>query len=226
VNKKYLFVDLEYCNNCHACEVACKQENDSPVGVNWLQVVSQGPRLVGGKLRTDYIPMRCMNCPTAPCIDVCPTKPKAITQRADGLVIVDPELCIGEICQKCIEACNLGVIQLNPQKDVVEKCNLCVDRVDAGLLPACVAACPPKCMYYGEMSDLTQNIITRLYYFTLLPEFTERRGMRRWQKGDPVGRKLHRFFFGLVRGWLTSKLVASSRRSQLQTMKLETQLEK
>ena len=206
MNKKYLFVDLEYCNNCHACEVVCKQESNSPVGVNWLKVVNYGPRIVGDKLRMDFIPIRCMNCPNHFCMEVCPTEPKAITKRADGIVMVDPELCIGEKCQKCIEACTLGVMQLNPQKNVVGKCNLCVDRVDAGLLPACVVTCPTKCMYYGGMNGFMQNIITRLYYFTLLPEFTEHRGMRRWRSRDPIGRKLHRLFFGLVRGWLASRL--------------------
>ena len=222
MNKKYLFVDIEYCNNCHACEVACKQENDSPVGVNLLKVVGYGPRIVGGKLRTDYIPIRCMHCPNHFCIDVCPTEPKAITKRADGVVIIDPELCIGEKCQKCIQACALGVMQLYPGKNVVEKCDLCIGRVDAGLLPACVASCPTKCMYYGEMNGFMQNIITRLYYFTLLPEFTEHRGMRRWQRREPVGRKLHRFFFGLIRGWLASKLNRATPKSQPQAVEAGT----
>jgi len=220
VNKKYLFVDLEYCNNCHACEVACKQENDSPVGVNWLKVVSYGPRIVGGKLRTDYIPIRCMHCPNHFCTDVCPVN--AITLRSDGIVVIEPSLCIGESCKKCIEACTLGVMQFNPQKNVVEKCNLCVDRVDAGLLPSCVVACPTKCMYYGETNGLMQNIVKRLYYFTLLPEFTEHRGMTRWQRRDPVGRKLHRLFFGLLRGWLTTRLMAASQRSQPQAIESGT----
>jgi Fe-S-cluster-containing dehydrogenase component len=195
--QKYLFYDLEYCNGCLACEVACKQENNIPVGIKWIDVVTLGPRKVGDNLRTDYVPMRCMNCPSSPCIDACPKK--AITRGSDVNVSINPELCIGESCKKCVAACNLGVIQINPQENVAEKCNLCVDRVNAGLQPACVEACPTKCMYYGEMNGLMRNIITRLYYFTLLPEFTEHRGMRRWQRRDPIGRKLHRLFFGLIR---------------------------
>jgi Fe-S-cluster-containing dehydrogenase component len=138
-----------------------------------------------------------MNCPSAPCIDACPVN--AITRGADVNVSIDPELCIGASCQKCVEACNLGVIQINPQEDVASKCDMCADRVNAGLQPACVEACPTKCMYYGEVNGLMRNILTRLYYFTLLPEFTEHRGMKRWQRRDPVGRTLHRLFFGLLR---------------------------
>lgn len=195
--KKYLFVDLKYCNGCRTCEVACKQEHNIPVGIKWIDCIKLGPKRVGDKLVTDYVPMRCMNCPSAPCIKACPVK--AITRRSDGIVLMDPDLCIGERCKKCIEACVLGVIQINPERDVAEKCDLCVDRVDAGLLPACVVVCPSKCLYYGKMNSLLRNIITQLYYFTLLPDFTEGRGMRRWQKGDPIGRKLHRLFFGLIR---------------------------
>jgi len=200
MRSKYLFVDLEYCSGCLACETACKQEHTLPVGIKWITVRQFGPKRAGDSLRTDYVPWMCMNCPTAPCIDVCPRK--AITKRSDGIVLVNPELCLGEVCKKCVEACRIGVMQKNPEKNIAEKCNLCVERIDDGLMPACVAACPTKCIYYGEMNGLMQSIIKRLYYFTLLPEFTESRGMRRWQRGDPIGRKLHRLYFGLIRKFI------------------------
>jgi len=204
VKQKYLFIDLEYCTGCLACEVACKQEHNLPASVKWIDTVALGPRKVRDSLRTDFIPMRCMNCPSAPCVEACPKK--AISRRQDGVVSINPELCIGKSCSKCIQACTLGSIQINPRKNVAEKCNMCAERVVAGLQPACVDACPTKCIYYGEMGSLTHNIITRLYYFTLLPEFTERRGMKRWQKRDVVGRKLHRLFFGLIRKTLDKQL--------------------
>ena len=148
--QRNLFVDLEYCIGCYACEVACKQENNIPVGIKWINVVKVGPRMVGNKLRMDFVPMRCRHCAKAPCIDACPEK--AITKRADGIVLVNEELCNG--CMVCFEACPFGVIQLNPETQVAEKCTLCVHRVDAGLEPACVLACPSKCMYFGDINEL------------------------------------------------------------------------
>jgi len=150
MSQKSLFVDFEYCIGCRACEVACKQENNIPVGIKWINVIKVGPRMVGDKLRMDFIPMRCRHCAKAPCIDACPEK--AITKRSDGIVLIDKGLCTG--CMACIEACSFGAIQLNPQKQVAEKCTLCVHRVDAGLEPACVRACPSKCMYFGNINEL------------------------------------------------------------------------
>ena len=148
--QKNLFVDLEYCIGCRACEVACKQENNIPVGIKWINVVKVGPRMVDDKLRMDFIPMRCRHCAKAPCIDACPEK--AITKRSDGIVLINPEPCTG--CMACAEACPFSAIQLNPQKQVAEMCTLCVHRLDAGLEPVCVRICPSKCMYFGDINEL------------------------------------------------------------------------
>ena len=150
--QKNIFVDLEYCIGCQACEVACKQENNIPVGIKWINVVKVGPRLVGDKLRMDFVPMRCRHCAKAPCIDACPEK--AIAKRSDGIVLIDAESCTG--CMACAEACPFGSIQLNTKTQVAEKCTLCVHQVDAGLEPACVRACPSKCMYFGNINGLVR----------------------------------------------------------------------
>ncbi len=154
MSQKGIFVDLEYCIGCQACEVACKQENDIPVGVKWINVVKVGPRMVGDRLRMDFVPMRCKHCAKAPCIDSCPEK--AISRRSDGIVLIDPEQCIG--CMACLEACPFAVIQMNPKTEVAEKCTLCVHRVDAGLEPACVHTCPSKCMYFGDINELVRLV--------------------------------------------------------------------
>lgn len=153
MSQKNLFIDLEYCTGCQVCEVACKQENELPAGIKWINVVKVGPRMAGGKLTMDFVPMRCLHCAKAPCIDSCPTK--AITKRTDGIIMITPELCIG--CIACFEACPFGALQLNPETQVAEKCTLCVHRTDAGLEPACVHHCPSRCMYFGDINDLMRN---------------------------------------------------------------------
>ncbi|MEM3703318.1 MAG: 4Fe-4S dicluster domain-containing protein [Candidatus Bathyarchaeia archaeon] len=94
--------------------------------------------------------IRCMHCSKPPCLDACPTK--AIYKEADGIVLVNRDLCIG--CKMCVEVCPFRVIQFNLQDNIVEKCTLCVHRVREGLKPSCVLACPTKALMFGEANEI------------------------------------------------------------------------
>jgi len=87
-------------------------------------------------------------------LEACPVE--AISKREDGLVLIDGELCNG--CKACIDACSLGVMQFDEELDVAQKCNLCVTRIDRGLNPACINACPAQCIYYGGVVEVSRRI--------------------------------------------------------------------
>jgi len=148
-----LLIDADLCIGCQACEVACKQENNIPVGPRWIRALPVGPKEVGGELKMSFIVARCRHCADPPCIPVCPTD--AITKRTDGIVLINPELCIG--CEACIEACPFGSPQLNPRKGIIEKCTLCVHRIDQGLAPACFLACPTGAIDFGDTNTLIES---------------------------------------------------------------------
>ena len=153
--KEYtLIVNTRDCVGCSACEVACKQEHNPSVGSRWIKVYSNGPRKIDGDLKLRYIVTHCMHCSRPQCKDVCPVD--AISKRPDGIVRIDEKLCVG--CKECIEACPLGVMQFDEVKGVAEKCDLCVDRLDSGLQPACVAACPSHCIYIGDTQEVTKKL--------------------------------------------------------------------
>jgi len=146
-----LRIDGERCVGCHACEIACKQENQIPPGnPSWIQVFQVGPDQVGDKLITNYVPTVCRHCRKPQCMEACPVE--AITKREDGIVQINADLCIG--CKACIEACPFKAPQYNAEKNLVGICTLCVHRVEKGLKPSCAMHCQARAIYFGDPVEL------------------------------------------------------------------------
>lgn len=95
-----MVIDTRKCVGCHSCNVGCIMENKLPPGVVYRPVidleVGRYPN-VGRK----FLPRPCMQCDNPPCVPVCPVK--ATWKRADGVVVIDYNVCIG--CRYCITAC-------------------------------------------------------------------------------------------------------------------------
>ena len=149
-----LIIDTEDCVGCYACEVACKQEHNLPVGPRLIRVLSDGPEQIDGKPQLRYTVTHCLQCSDPPCRDACPVG--AISMREDGITVIDADSCSG--CQDCIESCPYGVMQFDEVRKVAQKCDLCADRLDIGLSPACVAACPSHCIYYGDSEEIEERL--------------------------------------------------------------------
>jgi Fe-S-cluster-containing dehydrogenase component len=167
-----MVIDLRKCIGCQACVVACKSENNVPVGVyrTWVQVVETGAMIPDpqGSVVTDQgrftpnvkrfsLPRLCNHCDNPPCVEVCPVK--ATFKREDGLVLIDYPKCLG--CGYCIQACPYDARFFNPIQQTADKCTFCVQRLDRGLLPACVTSCVGRARVFGDLND-PQSAVAQL----------------------------------------------------------------
>lgn len=158
MSKYYIYHDLKRCIGCFSCEAHCKMKNALPMGPRLCQIIPVGPKRVDNLPRMANIFMPCFHCESPWCVAACPTG--AIQKRAeDGIVSIKESLCVG--CKSCITACPWGTPQWNPETGKAVKCDYCVDRVDQGLEPACVAKCVTKCLHFGEPSLKAKKIRER-----------------------------------------------------------------
>ena len=151
-------VDTRRCFGCHGCEVACKAENDVPLGHFIRQTIYHDFERSDGKgVARIMVPMSCQHCEDAPCIKACPCG--AMQKGAGGSVQVDYDRCSGHA--SCKEACPYGAIYIDPVANQAVKCHNCTHRVDAGMEPACVSTCPSEALYFGDLNDPESEISKR-----------------------------------------------------------------
>lgn len=114
--KYAMVIDLHKCVGCSGCDLACKSENNTPVGINWshhkIETTGKFP-----KVQYTYVPTLCNHCDDAPCVRVCPTKAMH-KEDETGMTLHDADKCIG--CKSCMLACPYDVISFNAKQAFTE----------------------------------------------------------------------------------------------------------
>lgn len=162
-----MVIDTRKCVGCADCVVACKTENNIPDGYcrDWIKEIVEGEY---PNLRMEIRSERCNHCENPPCVRCCPTGASYV--ETGGVVMVEKSECTG--CKACIASCPYDARYVHPDGHV-DKCTFCLHRVKDGMLPACVAVCPTKCMYFGDLDDPNSEVselLRKRQNHALLPE--------------------------------------------------------
>ncbi|MCL1879840.1 MAG: 4Fe-4S dicluster domain-containing protein [Actinomycetia bacterium] len=125
-----LLVTPRLCINCGTCESVCDQ-----VAVDVFTFEDDDVSV--------SVPIMCMQCEDAACLDVCPAN--ALYRDDNSTVLVDSVKCIG--CKLCVNACPFGNIEYNYSSKQIVKCDLCDGA------PDCAKYCPTRAIEYVSATD-------------------------------------------------------------------------
>jgi len=126
---KILIVEPEKCDGCRDCEKECSlfHFGVADPDLSFIRIKEDGHF-------GSFIPVVCVACEEAPCIDVCPMN--ARERRENGAVVTNQDRCIG--CRACLYACPFGAVQINRETGKSGSCDLCREDREG---PRCVKAC-------------------------------------------------------------------------------------
>lgn len=162
-----MLIDTTACIGCFACRTACQVQNNLLPSEAFIRFEQhESGTYPAARLAT--VPLQCMQCSDAPCVQVCPTGASHRTE--DGIVTVDHGRCIG--CKYCMAACPFAVRWQNEAGEV-EKCTFCVNRTSQGLLPACAGNCPTHARLFGDLNDPNSEVaqkVAKVQAESMLPE--------------------------------------------------------
>ncbi|MGE4553362.1 MAG: 4Fe-4S dicluster domain-containing protein [Desulfovibrionaceae bacterium] len=166
---KSFLIDMTKCTACRGCQIACKQWKKLPATETEQTGTHQNPpdlsastlKLVrfsesvdeDGRMNWLFFPEQCRHCVEPPCIEMGTVQGSMIHDEATGAVIYTKKTA-KESIDDVRGVCPYDIPRQDPKSKVIVKCDMCIDRVQNGLLPACVQICPTGCMNFGDREDM------------------------------------------------------------------------
>jgi len=164
---KSFFIDTTVCTACRACQVACKQWHDLPaektenrgtfqnpadLSFNTYKLVRFSEVMVDGKIKWLFFADQCRHCLEPPC-EMTAEDSKAIFRDSTTGAVIYTANTKQVDAQAVIDSCPYNIPRA-AKDGTLAKCDMCLDRVENGLLPACVKTCPTGAMNFGDREEM------------------------------------------------------------------------
>jgi formate dehydrogenase iron-sulfur subunit len=167
-HKRYaILTDTTLCTGCETCVHACKQTYGLGRDRAWRwkrridDLSSTRFTTLIRRPGNRYVRHQCRHCLEPACVSACIVG--ALQKQPDtGAVTYDESRCMG--CRYCMVACPYGIPRYSWENRVplVRKCILCHERLQKGLQPACVEACPYKATIFGTRAEMIAEANRRI----------------------------------------------------------------
>ncbi len=170
---KSFLIDTTRCTACRGCQLACKEwyelpanktlqmgthQNPPDLNPNNYKLVRFSEHLIGDKVEWYFFPDQCRHCLTPPCMGAADTVLEGAViqdEKTGAVIFTEKSAKIAKADFEYIrEACPYDIPRRDEKTGRMSKCIMCIDRVQAGKLPACVQACPTGTMNFGEREDM------------------------------------------------------------------------
>ncbi|MBT7955861.1 MAG: oxidoreductase [Rhodospirillaceae bacterium] len=160
MSKWNLIIDLENCTNCNMCVLACQDEHvdntfpgyaeEMPKhGARWIEIMRK-ERGQAPMIDVAYLPVMCQHCDDAPCIKA--AENGAVSKRADGIVIIDPEKAKGQ--KQLVESCPYNAIWWNEDLQLPQHWIFDAHLLDDGWKqPRAVSVCATEAIAAKKLDD-------------------------------------------------------------------------
>lgn len=164
MKKWNMIFDVDRCTNCRNCFISVLDEYaenehkgySAPAPRKGMHLFRIDTYEQGSDqdLNITYVPKSCNNCANAPCVAA--SKDGAVYQRADGIVIIDPEKSKGR--KEIVNTCPYGHIHWNEEQGLPQIWTFDAHLLDNGWKqPRMVDACPTLAIEAVKCTDAEMN---------------------------------------------------------------------
>ena len=177
---KFFLIDTSRCTACRGCQVACKEWNHLPAtetrqlgthqnppnwDANTYRVVrfAEHPAEVNSMVWY-FFSDACRHCLDPSCKQEADqiVKDAIVVDKSGAVLFTAKTKQLAKDFELIKEACPWKVPRLDKKSGQLVKCHMCTDRVAAGLLPACVKACPTGALNFGDEAAIKKLAQERL----------------------------------------------------------------